>query len=433
MKVISLPAKILKNRVFLRIFEFNNTLLMKSYRLFICLVIVFGLFNAGSAQEVLQWRGADRSGVYPGTNLLTVWPEAGPGLLWESGDIGNGYGSPVITSKNIFINGEIDTINYLFAMDLSGKFLWKTKIGKEWVSNYPGDRTTPTIVGDLIYVAAGWGTVACVELQSGKTRWSVDMIKDFHGRINNFGLSESVLVDGGLVFCMPGGVDTNVVALDRFSGKIIWISKGLSQLPSYCSPRLVKLPQRNILVTFSKSALLGIDTKDGKLLWSHKQNGEGDVHVNTPLFENGFLYYITGDGNGSVKLKLSDDGTEITELWRNQACDNTMGGFISIKDYLYTASYGRRCWYSEETLTGKIMDSLKFDKGVTISSDGMLYLYNEKGQVGLVKPVGPKMELVSFFKISRGTKAHYAHPVINNGILYIRHGKSLLAYDIRKK
>jgi len=63
----------------------------------------------------------------------------------------------------------------------------------------------------------------------------------------------------------------------------------------------------------------------------------------------------------------------------------------------------------------------------------MLYLYNEKGQVGLVKPVAGKMELVSSFRITKGTKAHYAHPVICNGILYIRHGKSLLAYDISKK
>jgi hypothetical protein len=63
----------------------------------------------------------------------------------------------------------------------------------------------------------------------------------------------------------------------------------------------------------------------------------------------------------------------------------------------------------------------------------MLYLYNEKGQVGLVRPDGPKMELVSSFKLTRGTKAHFSHPVINKGILYIRHGKSLMAFDVRSE
>lgn len=406
---------------------------MKIYSFLICLVLCPGLSGIICGQEVLQWRGGDHSGAYPATNLLKSWSGSGPVLLWEFDGLGNGYGSPVITSKNIFINGETDSINYLFALDLSGNFLWKAKIGREWMQDYPGDRSTPTVDGDLIYVTSGWGTVACFELQTGNTRWKVDMISDLHGKINRHGISESVMVDGDKVFCMPGGTDTNVVALDRFNGKIAWICKGLSQIPSYCSPLLVKLPQRNILVTFSKSALLGIDTKDGKLLWSHIQDGENDVHTNTPFFEDGYLYYITGDGNGAVKLKLSDDGTAITELWRNKDCDNTMGGFIKIGNYIYTASYGRRIWLSLETNTGQITDSLKFDKGVTSYADGMLYLYNEKGQMGLVKPDGPKMELVSSFKITRGTKAHFAQPVINKGILYVRHGKSILAYDITEK
>jgi outer membrane protein assembly factor BamB len=404
---------------------------MKNYLLIYFLSFLLLVTSESFSQEVLQWRGADRTGNYPGTNLLKSWPEGGPALLWESDGLGNGYSSPVITSKNIFINGEIDTVNYLFCLDLSGKLIWKSKIGKEWILNYPGSRSTPTIVNDLIYVTAGWGKVACLEIETGKERWSVDMIKDLHGQITRFGFSESVIVDGNKVFCSPGNPDTNVVALDRFTGNIIWICKGLGQMTSYCSPLLIQLPKRNILVTFSKSALLGIDTKDGKLLWSHKQDSEGDVHVNTPLYENGYIYYITGDGNGSVKLKLSDDGTEITELWRNGACDNTMGGFIKLDNHIYTASYGKRCWYSLDTESGKISDSLSFDKGTTNYSDGMLYLYNEKGMVGLVKPDGPKMVLVSSFKLTRGTKAHFSHPVINKGILYIRHGKSVMAYDIK--
>ena len=68
--------------------------------------------------------------------------------------------------------------------------------------------------------------------------------------------------------------------------------------------------------------------------------------------------------------------------------------------------------------------------GSTIFADGMLYLYNEKGQVGLYNPNGPKMEQVSAFKVTKGTKAHYAHPVICGGVMYIRHGKALLAYQV---
>ena len=29
-----------------------------------------------------QWRGSQRDGIYPGENLLDVWPQAGPECLW---------------------------------------------------------------------------------------------------------------------------------------------------------------------------------------------------------------------------------------------------------------------------------------------------------------------------------------------------------------
>ncbi|MCK9423333.1 MAG: PQQ-binding-like beta-propeller repeat protein [Bacteroidales bacterium] len=400
-------------------------------QLFLILNLIFPLGSQG--QEILQWGGPERSGVFRETNLMKSWPESGPSLLWEYDNIGNGYGSPVITKKNIFVNGEIDTVSYLFALDLQGKFLWKAKIGKEWILNYPGSRSTPTVVDDLVYATTGMGQVGCLDTQTGKERWSVNMMTDFHGPVPRFGFSESVLVDGNTVYCSPGSPDTNVVALDRFTGKIIWICKGTSEMTAYCSPMLISLSQRNILVTFSKTTLLGIDTKDGKLLWSYKQEGQDiDCQVNTPIFENGFIYFVAGNGNGAVKLKLSDDGTQITEVWKNGRCDNLMGGFIKVNDHIYTSGYEKRQYYVVETNTGAIVDSVKFDRGTINYADGMLYLYNEKGQVGLFRPNGPKMEQVSSFRLTRGTKAHFSHPVICNGILYIRHGRSVMAYGVKK-
>lgn len=398
-------------------------------------LLPFALFSQHppvKSQDVLQWRGADRRGLYHETGLLQSWPDGGPGLLWEFAGLGNGYSSPAITADRIYINGEIDTITYLFALNHTGTLLWKSPIGKEWTINYPGSRSTPTVVDDLIYVSTGLGTVSCLEAETGKIRWTSEMKRDFHAPPNTFGYAESLLIDGNLVFCTPGNTDTNVVALDRFTGKIQWISKGLGQHAAYCSPLLIKLPGRNIMVTFTAHALLGIDTKEGTLLWSHTQDSEGDVHVNTPWFEDGCIYYITGDGNGSVKLKLSDDGSTITEVWRNKACDNTMGGFIKLGNYLYTASYEKRKWYVQDATSGLLTDSVTFDKGATVFADDKLYLYNERGQIGLFRPAGPTMEPISSFKITRGTKAHYAHPVICEGIMYVRHGNSLLAYNIRK-
>ena len=54
-----------------------------------------------------------------------------------------------------------------------------------------------------------------------------------------------------------------------------------------------------------------------------------------------------------------------------------------------------------------------------------------KGNLGLVKASPEGFELVSSFKIELGKAQHWAHPVINDGLLYMRHGGVLMAYDIR--
>jgi hypothetical protein len=75
-----------------------------------------------------------------------------------------------------------------------------------------------------------------------------------------------------------------------------------------------------------------------------------------------------------------------------------------------------------------------FNKGPIIANEGFLYCYEEKtGNIALVKATPEKFEVTSSFKIKMGSGPHWAHPVINNGILYIRHGDVLMAYDIRQK
>ena len=64
-----------------------------------------------------------------------------------------------------------------------------------------------------------------------------------------------------------------------------------------------------------------------------------------------------------------------------------------------------------------------------IFADNLLYYYNQRGEVKLVKPDPKKMEILGSFKVTAGTKEHFSHPDISDGIFYIRHGKALMAYD----
>jgi len=400
-------------------------------RLLLLLPVLLLIVSCSRQPEIAQWRGPNRDGHYPDKDLLKQWPAEGLRLLWASDSVGDGYGSPVITKDALFITGAIDSTAYLFSFDLKGNLCWKVAYGPEWATNFPGSRSAPTVVDDLVYVVSGKGEMACVNRKDGSKVWSVNLFTDLHGKNTIFGYSEGLLVKDQMIYCTPGGADTNVVALNRFTGKMIWKCKGVGQLSAFCSPRIIQQGKHNILLTFSELSMLGIDADDGKLLFAHKQDTLGNVHSNAPIFDKGFLYYVAGDGNRTVKLKLADDGESITEVWRTKPFDNIMGGVVQLDNRLIATGHRKQELMSLDMESGKVTQQLKIGRGATIYADGRIYLYDEKGNFHLVDPADGGLKEVSTFKVARGTKEHFSHPVIGNGVLYIRHGKSLMAYDIR--
>jgi outer membrane protein assembly factor BamB len=408
--------------------------------LFVYLLIIL----AGPAEDtnIYEWRGKDRSGIYYGPELLKRWPAEGPAEILSLDNIGNGFVSPVFSGENFFITGESDSVTYLYKFNLKGVMQWKTLLGPEWMRSYPGSRSAPTVVNDMIYVGTGLGNLCCVRSDNGKIIWSIDLVKDLNGSLPLHGHSEAALIDGDKVFWTAGGKENNVVALDRFTGKLIWSAKGFGETSGYNSPRLITIREKHIIVTFSAYHLMGLDTETGRLLWYHEQDntpvdkrtpGIGDTHCNTVLYEDGAVYYAAGDGNCGVRLDLSPDGTQIKEVWRNKGFDSFMGGILKIGDYIYGGSTARPQLRSVNAASGITADSLNAGSGALIAADDMLYYYNQKGEMTLCGINQGKIEKVSSFRISKGTGPHFSHPVINKGILYQRHGNLLMAFDIKKK
>lgn len=408
------------------------------YILLLSIFIFLTACNQIIQQKNAQWRGPNRDGIYPGNNLLKIWPESGPKLLWMTEEIGSGYGSPAVTGDKLYINGEVDSVSHVFAFGLNGKLLWKSPNGREFFgtgysASFPGARSTPTLYNEFVYVCSGLGRIACFEARTGKEKWAVDMVRDLGGKLNMFGYSESLLVDEKKVYCFPGGSDINIAALDKITGKKIWTSKALGDPVSFCSPVIINHPRRNIFVTVSHEYLMGLDIRNGELLWSFKEDSvklEGE-YCNTPIYSDGFIYGVSGvkKGNGAYKLELSPDGKMITEVWRNRNVKNAIGGFVKIENQLFTTSDDNKL-KCLDLKTGIVVDSLRNLRGSIIYADNLLYCYSDNGNMNLIKPTTPKMEVLSKFKIETGTKEHFSHPVISNGVLYIRHGKALMAYKI---
>ena len=179
---------------------------------------------------------------------------------------------------------------------------------------------------------------------------------------------------------------------------------------------------------------MGLDASNGKLLWSFHEDSvklEG-TYTNTPIYNNGFIYGVSGvkEGTGAYKLKLSEDGKSISEVWRNSDVKNETGGFIVKDDRLYVTSKDKKL-RALDTETGLVVDSLRGPRGSLIYADNCLYCYSDNGNVELISLQDKKPESISRFRMKKGSKEHLAHPIIHDGVLYIRHGNVMQAYRIK--
>lgn len=364
------------------------------------------------------------------TSNLKPWPEDGPPLLFEVEGIGNGYSAPVLSDEGFFISGEIDSIGYLFAYDMKGQLRWKSQYGPEWTVSYQGSRATPTLIDNLVYICSGMGNVVCFDAETGELKWSVDLIRDFEGKNATYGYSMTLAVDGKRLFCSPGGLKNNVVALNRFNGKLIWSSPALGETAGYGSPLIVDFPTRKLLVTASEFNILGIDADTGELLWTYELSFKGDLPCNTPIYDGEHLYWVAGPGNGAVGAKLMSDGAKMKIAWKNPKFDSSFGGFVQMGKQLYGSSDSQRKYVSLDTRTGRIINSVPFSIGSIAKAGKMLVAYNQRGQVGLMQADEDKLQIISSFKINKGTKEHFSHVLARDNRLFIRHGNVLQVFSL---
>ena len=410
---------------------------LKRLELFICLLSMIFVATAVSAQS--QWRGPNRDGIYPETNLLKQWPAEGPKMLWSFQELGTGQGSVAVSKEKVFVTGIPDTLNsegFLFAFDTKGKLLWKKSYGKDWTGIFPGARSTPTVVDDLVYVESGNGTVHCLKADNGEQVWSADFFKDFQADSVQFGFSESLLIDGDKLYCTPGGKENNMIALNRFTGKKIWSSPGFREKATYCSPILINHNGHRLLVNLTSTSIIGLDADNGEMYWRVHQFQDNKIHANTPVYFDGKLLISSAsrkDSSGLVLLQLSPDGKKAEIAWRNKEFINLMGGFILKDRFVYGGAYLQPKWFCIDTQTGQTKYIAKeLGGGPVIYADGLFYCYAEKdGEMALASGNPEQFSIISKFKVPLGTAQHWAHPVIADGKLYIRHNEALMIYDIK--
>lgn len=395
--------------------------------------------------QTYEWRGPNRQGIFNETSLLKEWPEDGPRLIFEKEGIGLGYSSPIPTDDAIYITGMKDSVDYLSAFDLDGNMLWQVPYGKSWTGSYPDSRSSPTIDGDRIYVFSGTGKLSCINKNDGSEIWSVEVDRDFESEWHVWGIAESPLVYKNMVFSTPGGKKTSMVAFDKMTGQLIWQSESLPAQRSYVSPVLYEFNGQVYILAATARYLMALIPETGEIVWSFNyfdvqewKSQPGLIWANSPVYKDDEIFISKGYNHPAVMLKVDPSGRSVSAKYIDKTFDNHHHGIVVVGDYAYGSNWqsnSKGKWICMNWETGKIEYEQEWvSKGSMVYADGMLYAYIERnGEVGLIRPTPEKFDLVSSFKVTRGTGPFWAHPYIRDGRMYLRHGDYLVVYDIKER
>ena len=407
--------------------------------------------TASAASPDESWpsfRGPQRTGVSPDTNLLPSWPTEGPHLLWQSAGAGRGYSSLAVVGKRIYTLGDSpstadDKEEYLLCFDQTdGKQLWKTKIGPAWNTGKPmwqSSRSTPTIDGDRIYLLTAHGELICCDTKGGEL-WRKDLKKDFDGqKADGWGYSESVLIDGDKLICTPGGEKHTLVALAKKTGETLWTtSRPDDRGAAHASTVIANVGGTRVYVQVTGSGPMGVRASDGKLLWTYDIEKTTAV-IPTPIVRGDLVFFSAGYGRGGALLKQVAKGDEITaeEIYSlNRELGNKHGGVVLVGDYVYGDSEDRGIPFCAELMTGNIKWKARgsgSNSASIVAADGHLYIRYADGTMTLAKASPDALEEVGSFKVpGSGDRPSWSHPVVVDGKLFLREGDVVLCYELRK-
>ncbi len=176
--------------------------------------------EAGSPTVVAEvdstgFLGSQRTGVIASRSFDVSAIESEMKVLWNQG-IGEGWASFAVSADRAVTLEQRDELECVTCYRLAdGELLWMKS--HEARHEHPlggiGPRSTPTISGDRVYAQGATGRVWCLDLQTGETFWSVDLL-DLAGwdqvtseMAITWGRATSPLIVDGLCILPYGGPD----------------------------------------------------------------------------------------------------------------------------------------------------------------------------------------------------------------------------------
>lgn len=416
-------------------------------------IILFLIVPLAMAADWPQIRGANQDGI--STEKISVWPPEGPKLVWRV-PLTQGYSSFAVCGDKVFtlirrgeVKGQLQEL--CVALDAAtGKEIWASEIesGVKYLTETgtdskgrtfgDGPRSTPAVGDGKVYVYSHGAKVCCLDAQTGKEVWRVDVLKDHggEGRVPKWGNSSSPVLDRDLVIVAGGGPGESILGINKNTGKVVWKTGDL--LNSQGTPVVTSIHGERQVVFCLKNSIAGISVKDGKILWEGPW--KGPICAPHPIVCEDKAYFCAGNwgGVGLYRIVKETDGFHAKNIWEKGSQSSpwfntpifwgghlygTFGMKTAVKFKCIEFATGKDKWASESDKFGR--------SGGSILIGDKLLVLSEYGDIVLVDPKPDAYKEIARFKAIDG--GCYATPAFSNGRLYIRSIEEGACYDLSAK
>ena len=270
----------------------------------------------------------------------------GPVKLWEL-VLGQGYGGAAVYDGAVYVLDYIDELGDVlrcFSLE-DGSEIWRTGYPIRIASNHGITRTIPTVTEEYVLTIGPMGHVMCVERESGKVLWGLDLVRDFGTRdlSSVWYAGQCPFVDGDTAIIAPVGTNVLMMAVECATGDILWTvpnERAWRMSHASITPMTVDGVKKYIYPAVGGVVAVGAEGEHtGKILWETDEWTSSVVMPSPVVLQNDRLFVTSGYGGGSAIFKITRnaDGEFSVEAEYNYGSRRLMREGFST--YMQTAIY----------------------------------------------------------------------------------------------
>jgi outer membrane protein assembly factor BamB len=248
------------------------------------------------------------------------------GALWKQ-PLPPGASTPTIVGERMYLTGnDGDQLITLCLDRASGKELWRHGIRVEKLEKVhtEGSPAAATVACDGQRVFAFFGSLGllCLDID-GKPLWT----KKLGPFQDEFGAASSpILVDDKVILSEDHDLNSFVIAVRRDDGETLWQTPRDGFTRSYSTPVVWNTGGRKQLVVAGSLQLVGYDLAGGNQLWS--LDGFARIVNTTPAAVNGTLFVASWSPGGDSDARIAMEPWDTAlSLW-----DKNKDGILQLQE-----------------------------------------------------------------------------------------------------